>query len=102
VLGSEQLVHFTIDARRVREEPDLREASDQAGQGEIAAASAAEGVARIDPRLAIPARGRVVFGVDVGRLHFFDRDTGAAIARIAPIAPIAPAPGPGGASVLPG
>jgi hypothetical protein len=46
----------------------------------FAAASVAEGVARIDPRSAIRTRGRAVFGVDVERLHFFDPATGAAIA----------------------
>jgi multiple sugar transport system ATP-binding protein len=76
VLGSEQLAHFTIDARKVREET-LPAGADQ---GEIVAASVAEGVARIDPRSAIRTRGRAVFGVDVERLHFFDPATGAAIA----------------------
>jgi multiple sugar transport system ATP-binding protein len=76
VLGSEQLVHFTIDARKIRE--DIPAAG--ADQGEIVAASVAEGVARIDPRSAIRSRGRAIFGVDVERLHFFDPGTGAAIA----------------------
>jgi multiple sugar transport system ATP-binding protein len=76
VLGSEQLAHFTIDARKVREET-LPAGADQ---GEIVAASVAEGVARIDPRSAIRTRDRAVFGVDVERLHFFDPATGAAIA----------------------
>jgi multiple sugar transport system ATP-binding protein len=76
VLGSEQLAHFTIDARKIREE-SLPAGTDQ---GEIVAASVAEGVARLDPRSAIRTRGRAVFGVDVERLHFFDPATGAAIA----------------------
>jgi multiple sugar transport system ATP-binding protein len=80
VLGSEQLVHFTIDARRVREDLDLPGQPGDADQGEIVAASVAEGVARIDPRSVIRARSRAVFAVDVERLHFFDPDTGAAIA----------------------
>jgi multiple sugar transport system ATP-binding protein len=80
VLGSEQLAHFTIDARKVGEET-LPAGADQ---GEIVAASVAEGVARIDPRSAIRTRGRAVFGVDVERLHFFDPATGAAIAPAGP------------------
>jgi multiple sugar transport system ATP-binding protein len=80
VLGSEQLVHFTIDARRVRDESDARGEASDADQGEIVAASVSEGVARVDPRSAIPSRGRTVFGVDVERLHFFDPATGDAIA----------------------
>jgi multiple sugar transport system ATP-binding protein len=86
VLGSEQLVHFTIDARRVREEPDLRGVADDADQGEIVAASVSEGVARVDPRSAIRSRGRTVFGVDVERLHFFDPATADAIAPPGPAA----------------
>ncbi|HUA30967.1 MAG TPA: sn-glycerol-3-phosphate ABC transporter ATP-binding protein UgpC [Streptosporangiaceae bacterium] len=87
VLGSEQLVHFTIDARRVRDESDQPGAAGDGDQGEIVAASVSEGVARIDPRSVIPARGRAVFGVDVERLHFFDPDTGDAIAPTGRAAP---------------
>jgi len=86
VLGSEQLVHFTIDAPRVREESDLPGAADDGDQGEIVAASVSEGVARVDPRSAIRSRGQAVFGVDVERLHFFDPATGAAIAPPGPAA----------------
>ena len=102
VLGSEQLVHFTIDARRVREESELREQPGTAAeQGEIVAASVSEGVARVDPRSAIRAHGRAVLGVDTERLHFFDPDTGdavsssgAAAAAVLPEASsAAPAPG---------
>jgi multiple sugar transport system ATP-binding protein len=84
VLGSEQLVHFTIDARRVRDESDQPGVAGDGDQGEIVAASVSEGVARIDPRSVIPGRGRTVFGVDVERLHFFDPDTGDAIAPPGP------------------
>ncbi len=77
VLGSEQLVHFTMDARRVREESELRgQAAPEGEQGEIVAASVTEGVARIDPRARIQPRERTVFAVDVERLHYFDPDTG--------------------------
>jgi hypothetical protein len=58
-----------------------------AEQGEIAAASVAEGVARIDPPSAIRTRGRAVFGVDVERLLFFDPATRAAIAPAGALAP---------------
>ena len=86
VLGSEQLVHFTIDAPRVRDESDQPGAAGDADQGEIVAASVSEGVARVDPRSAIRSRGPAVFGVDVERLHFFDPDTGDAIAPPGPAA----------------
>ncbi len=81
VLGSEQQAHFTIDAPRVREEFELRDQlSTGAEQGEIIAASVAEGVARIDPRSRIEAGDRAVLGVDVERIHYFDPASGTAIA----------------------
>ena len=88
VLGSEQLVHFHLDAPRVREESELRgqlsaarEAANVAAesQGEIVAAAAASGVARIDPRARIRPHTPAVLAVDVERLHFFDPATGLAI-----------------------
>jgi multiple sugar transport system ATP-binding protein len=88
--GSERLVHFTIDAPRVREESELREqAAAGTDQGEIVAASVAQSVARADPWAPIRAREKVTFGVDVARLHFFDPETGDAItAAAAPAAPV--------------
>lgn len=84
VLGSEQLVHFTTDARRVRDETELYgQDAGAVDQGEIVAASVAEGVARIDPRARIQAREQTVFGVDVERLHFFDPGTGLTIGHAA-------------------
>ena len=47
--------------------------------GDIAGASAAEGVARVDPRVPVAAGDRVALAVDVDRLHFFDAETGDAI-----------------------
>jgi multiple sugar transport system ATP-binding protein len=84
VLGSEQLVHFTMDARRVREESELRgQAVTEGEQGEIVAASVTEGVARIDPRARIQPRARTVLAVDVERLHFFDLETGRTLGDLA-------------------
>jgi multiple sugar transport system ATP-binding protein len=81
VLGSEQLVHFTIDARRVRDEAEVSDQGPEAGEapGGITATAVASGVARIDPRAKIRAHGHAVFTVDVERLHFFDPETGLAI-----------------------
>ncbi len=90
VLGSEQLVHFHLDARRVREESELRgqlsatqdlPAANVAAEspGEIVAATVASGVARIDPRARIRPHTPAVLAVDVERLHFFDPATGLAI-----------------------
>jgi multiple sugar transport system ATP-binding protein len=81
VQGSEQLVHFTIDARRVRDEAELSGQGPEAGEvpGGITATEVASGVARIDPRAKIRAHGRTVLTVDVERLHFFDPETGLAM-----------------------
>jgi multiple sugar transport system ATP-binding protein len=90
VLGSEQLVHFRLDARRVREEAELRGQLNAAqdpsaaalapeSQGEIVAAAVASGVARVDPRARIRPHASAVLAVDVERLHFFDPATGTAI-----------------------
>jgi multiple sugar transport system ATP-binding protein len=89
VLGSEQLVHFHLDARRVREEAELRGQLNAAqdlsanvaaeSQGEIVAATVSSGVARVDPRAAIRPHAPAVLAVDVERLHFFDPATGTAI-----------------------
>jgi multiple sugar transport system ATP-binding protein len=79
-LGNESLVHFSTDARRVRNRGGAW-TPDEAAQasGGIAGASAAEGVARADPRVPVAAGDRVALAVDVGRLHFFDAETGDAI-----------------------
>jgi multiple sugar transport system ATP-binding protein len=79
-LGNESLVHFSTDATRVRNRggawtPDA--AADASGG--IAGASAAEGVARVDPRVQVASGDPVTLAVDVDRLHFFDAESGDAI-----------------------
>ena len=44
--------------------------------GDIAGASATEGVARLDPRVRIAVGDHLALAVDVDRLHFFDAETG--------------------------
>ena len=80
-LGNESLVHFTTDARRIRSRGGVWTPDAAAAQasGDIAGASAAEGVARVDPRVSVAAGERVTLAVDVDRLHFFDSETGNAI-----------------------
>jgi multiple sugar transport system ATP-binding protein len=84
VLGSEQLVHFTLDARRVRDEAELSGQVAEPGEAPsgITATQVASGVARIDPRAKIRAHGRTVFTVDVEGLHFFDPETGLALGPV--------------------
>jgi multiple sugar transport system ATP-binding protein len=78
-LGSAQLVHFMIDAPQVRGDA-ARKTGDSVAEGEIMAASAANGVAVTGPRVTISPGSRAVFDVDAQRLHFFDPDTHLAIA----------------------
>jgi multiple sugar transport system ATP-binding protein len=76
VLGSEQHVYFWLDATPAGGAAVLADESAHAG---ILAASAPNGVARVDPRSPVRAGGRVTFAVDLARLYFFDPDTGRAI-----------------------
>jgi multiple sugar transport system ATP-binding protein len=84
-LGNEQLVHFTIDAARVREDVEPIDSGDPelAASGEIAGASFVQGVARVDPEAPIRSGERVEFSVDVSRLHLFAPETGAALTHAA-------------------
>jgi multiple sugar transport system ATP-binding protein len=88
-LGSEQLVHFTMDAPQVRGDETASGADgsggatgvdgDHVAEGEILAAPVANGVAVTPPRLPVRAGDRVRFTVDYEALHFFDPDTHLAI-----------------------
>ena len=70
-LGSELLVHFSIDARRVQPDQTLEE--------EEALVASGEGVARVDPRSKVRMGTRQRFAVEVEALHFFDRESGVRI-----------------------
>jgi len=76
-LGSQLLVHFTIDAPRVQSE-DVRAAEEeQLSASEVA--SFGDSIALVDARVPITTGARASFAVDAERLHFFDPATGAAI-----------------------
>ena len=81
-LGSEVLVHFTVDAPPVLTE-DTRELARDAGVGELEA-ERHEGrspfVARLSPRTeAHGTRATCELVVDTSRMHFFDPETGSGI-----------------------
>ncbi len=76
VLGSEQHVYFSIDATPA----GAGAAADESAEAVILAASAPNGVARLDTGAGVRAGDRVTFAVDPARLYFFDPDTGQAIA----------------------
>jgi multiple sugar transport system ATP-binding protein len=79
-LGNESLVHFSTDATRVRLRGGVWMTDAEAhASGDIASASAAEGVARVDPRVPVAAGDRVALAVEVDQLHFFDAETGDAL-----------------------
>jgi multiple sugar transport system ATP-binding protein len=71
-LGAELMVHFTIDARRVRPEG----ATDADTE---AVTEAGEGVARVSPDAPVKPGERCAFGINAGGLQFFDPATGEAI-----------------------
>jgi multiple sugar transport system ATP-binding protein len=73
-LGSELVVHFTIDARRVRAEGTT-------SADEEAVTESGEGVARVDPGSPVKVGQRATFAIKAGGLQFFDPDTGEAIWR---------------------
>jgi multiple sugar transport system ATP-binding protein len=70
-LGSDLLVHFVTDAPRVT----ISDAFD----GEEDAGLEARLTARLAPDLAVQVGDRVGLGLDLGRVHFFDPETGLAL-----------------------
>jgi multiple sugar transport system ATP-binding protein len=71
-LGSELVVHFTVDAHRVIAEGAVE-------KDEAAATQRGEGVARIAAKTPVKVGDRMTFGVDVEDMQFFDPKTGLAI-----------------------
>jgi multiple sugar transport system ATP-binding protein len=75
-LGSDALVHFSIDAPRVHTEARADE-TDVVGAGTLDVAQ--DGVARVDPQSGLGVGKELCFAVDTSRLYFFDLETGNAI-----------------------
>jgi multiple sugar transport system ATP-binding protein len=71
-LGSELVVHFTIDAHRVIAEGAF-------DKDEAAAVKSGEGVARVEAKTPVKPGDRMTFSVDVEDMQFFDTQTGLAI-----------------------
>ncbi len=80
-LGSEVLVHFTVDVPPVLTD-DTRELARDAGAAELEAGRH-EGrstfVARLSPRTEARERAEIELAVDTSRLHFFDPESGSSI-----------------------
>ncbi|HEY1280532.1 MAG TPA: sn-glycerol-3-phosphate ABC transporter ATP-binding protein UgpC [Acidimicrobiales bacterium] len=80
-LGSEVVVHFTVDAPKVETE-HAKELAADAGADELVGVLEQEGtpfVARFGPRTRVGAGDRIELFVDTARTHFFDLDTGLSI-----------------------
>ena len=71
-LGSELVVHFTIDANRV-----LAEGAQD--KDEAAAVKRGEGVARVAAKTPVKPGDKLTFAVDIDEMQFFDTQTGLAI-----------------------
>jgi multiple sugar transport system ATP-binding protein len=78
-LGSEILVHFTIDAERVEAEGTME--PDAEGLSGGSTSFAGEGVARILPRSRLDVGKPARFSLDPLRLHFFDAKLGHSISQ---------------------
>jgi plastocyanin len=78
MLGSEQHVYFWLDATQAGQAA-AGAAAGESVEAAILAASAPNGVTRLDPGVEVRAGDRVTFAVDPARLYFFDPDTGQAI-----------------------
>jgi len=74
-LGSEQVVHFTIDANRVLAEGAV-------DKDEAAAVKDGEGVARVAAKTPVKPGDRLSFAVDIEDMQFFDTQTDLAIRDI--------------------
>ena len=74
-LGSDLLIHFSIDAKRVEVEGAMEDDDDLTP----ATLQTAQGVARIEPRSTVVHGDRVRLSVNPVRLHFFDPETGDAV-----------------------
>jgi len=77
-LGSELLVHFGIDARRVHAE-EARTAEEGEDMDSSVFSVVGESVARVEPRTPVRVGERARFAVQPARLHFFDASSGEAI-----------------------
>jgi multiple sugar transport system ATP-binding protein len=71
-LGSELMIHFTIDAHRVRAEGATDEDEDTTAQS-------GEGVARVEPSTQVKVGERITFAVNTAGMQFFDPETEQAI-----------------------
>jgi multiple sugar transport system ATP-binding protein len=91
-LGSDVLVHFSVDAAPAATDDlvelavDAGHAGDEAAQ-RVAGADRARVIARLNPRTQAANGEPIELAVDTHRLHFFDPDDGSAIYQEPPTSP---------------
>jgi multiple sugar transport system ATP-binding protein len=89
-LGSEVLVHFSVDAPPVLTDDTRELVGEQSGPmahtsvavqelEKAVAIGTSTFVARLDPRTRAAERQTLELGIDTARMHFFDPDTGLGI-----------------------
>jgi len=79
-LGSEMLVHFSIDATRISPETFVEKTSDEF-VGAAPIAMIGEGVARVQPRATVTIGQNAEFTIFCERLHFFDPESQEAVSK---------------------
>jgi multiple sugar transport system ATP-binding protein len=75
-LGGESIVYFHIDAVAVREGQHDDEEDEQPTSEEGVVASRPNLVAQFPAHLQLQLKTEIPIGIDVGRMHFFDAETG--------------------------
>jgi len=78
-MGSDILVHFTLDAPPVVTEDTKELARDAGDEVQVAPAGETVVVARFNPRSRVREGDPIKVAVDAGRLHLFDPDSGLSV-----------------------
>jgi multiple sugar transport system ATP-binding protein len=93
-LGSEKLVHFSVEAERVGgvTGPAIDESSEGLEAGELAASAATVGTARVEASSRLRAGDQAPLRVATERLHLFDPESGDALAGPGRVDSQAPSP----------
>jgi len=78
-LGSDLMVHLTVDIPPVQGNEDVAELAKESGDATFSREGKAALVARFNPRSPVREQEKVLVTIDTQRLHFFDPHTGIAI-----------------------
>jgi multiple sugar transport system ATP-binding protein len=78
-LGSDLMVHLSVDAPQASGIDDIAELAEETGEGLAIAEDRATVVARFNPRSHVKVGDAIQVAVATERLHFFDASTGQAV-----------------------